>query len=46
MKHQIQNIPLKNNKYLHYTNSRINNSILIKLKLSENNEPCIYPWRI
>ncbi len=36
-------IPLKNNKYLHYTNSRINNSILIKLKLSENNEPCINP---
>ena len=40
---EYEDIPLKNNKYLHYTNSRINNSILIKLKLSENNEPCIYP---
>ncbi len=40
---EYEDIPLNNNKYLHYTNSRINNSILIKLKLSEYNEPCIYP---
>ena len=40
---KYEDIPLKNNKYLHYTNSRINNSILIELKLSEFNEPCIYP---
>ena len=36
-------IPLNNNKYLHYTNKNNQSHIITKLKLSEYNQPCIYP---
>ena len=36
-------IPLKNYKYLHYTNKNNQSHIITKLKLSEYNQPCIYP---
>ena len=36
-------IPLKHNKYLHYTNKNNKNHIITKLKLNEHNQPCIEP---
>ena len=36
-------ITLNNNKYLHYTNKNNSGHIITRLKLSEDNEPCIYP---
>ncbi len=36
-------ITLNNNKYLHYTNKNNSGHIITRLKLSEDNQPCIYP---
>ena len=35
--------PLNDNKYLHYTNKNNLSYIVTRIKLSEDNEPCIYP---